>query len=77
MIKPNDSVYARPHSEGMPGDYMQDFDAQSGISIRAWYAGLAMQGILASGTGGEKELKVLAAVDYADALIAELNGENA
>lgn len=44
----------------------------SGLSKREYFAAVALQGLLASGAGGDKALKVLAAVDYADVLLAQL-----
>ncbi len=44
---------------------------QSGMTLREYYAGLAMQGILASGDDNF-QLIVEASVKYADALLKEL-----
>jgi len=53
-------------------------DEWPGMTIREWYAGLAMQGMLASYTDPnmsfpEREAAAKTAVEFADALIAELN----
>lgn len=56
------------HPDGYP--YPQD-----GMSLRQWYAGLAMQGLLASGPHDCGVLGIaLDAVQQADALIKALKG---
>jgi len=49
-------------------------DSANGISVRAHFAALAMQGILTGDCGNGKYLAVYA-VEVADALIAQLNME--
>ncbi len=45
----------------------------NGMSLRAWLAGEAMNGLLASGQGtGVAEILAWKAVEHADALLAEL-----
>lgn len=76
--KPNDGgpAFARP------GFTAEQTESQEGMSLRAWLAGMAMQGIMhhesmvrlvafQEGRGPEKEIAVRAAA-IADALIAEL-----
>lgn len=43
-----------------------------GLTKREFIATVALQGLLASGSGGDKSLKILAAVDYADLLLEEI-----
>lgn len=45
---------------------------QLGLTKRELFAGMAMQGILAAGTGDDRHERALAAVGHADALIAAL-----
>jgi hypothetical protein len=44
----------------------------SGLTKREFMATMLLQGILASGGGGEKDKKIAAAIDYADFLLADL-----
>jgi hypothetical protein len=46
-----------------------------GMTLREYYAGLAMQGYLAGGDYSEIEFHVEKAVQYADALIKQLDNE--
>lgn len=46
-----------------------------GISIRSHFASLAMQGMLSNPKAGSRQLICECAVEFADALIAELNKE--
>lgn len=46
-----------------------------GLTKRELGAFLCLQGLLASGQGGEKEMKVMAAIIYADMLLEDL-GKN-
>jgi hypothetical protein len=63
-------AFARPHSL----TYMNEsIDSQDGMTIRQFYAGLAMQGIMASCKVGYNDFVVVAqARKLADALIEEL-----
>lgn len=57
-------------SQGPSGDY----DGAEGMTLRQWYAGLAMQGLCSNVRGGEDVVDHAArAVRQADALIAALN----
>lgn len=52
---------------------------ESGMTLREHYAGLAMQGLLASQSetyGASKESTARIAVEHADALLTELNKES-
>jgi hypothetical protein len=51
------------------GNTLQRFE---GLTKREFFAAMALQGILAAGSGGEKDLKVAAAADFADLLLEEL-----
>ena len=81
MIKPDNSGPAFPspvpHDVGGSGAYV----ASGGMSLRQWYAGLAVQGLIAriaddyeGSTPDDPHLKAIAkhAVAYADALLKEL-----
>jgi len=72
MTQPNDSAF--------PVQIMEGINYAHGLSIREYYAGMAMQGLLANATTdpeglGANQAKSYAsdAVYMADALIAELN----
>jgi len=65
------------HSIAMPGFYYpdgghEDRYVRDGITIRQYFAAMAMQGILA-GTNTDLDNIGVCAVDAADYLIAELN----
>lgn len=69
MINPDDSVFPSMRSP-----------ATTGLTKREWFAGLAMQGILANATFAERGVKINdktlmneAVIDCVDALIIELN----
>ena len=81
MTKPNDGGPAFPQTiQANPGEYAY---APPGMTLRQWYAGQAMMGILAypgkttlDGLGvNEAPDLASAARSYADALIAELDKE--
>jgi hypothetical protein len=61
---PNAAAFPTPNGTARPG-----------LTKREYYAGLLMQGILASGGGSSAELEARFAVQAADALIAQLNKE--
>ena len=77
MSKPNDggSAFPRPYSHnphpwfGVEGAVLE----QEGMSLRQYYAGQAMLGLLASDIEGRLVTEL--AVERADALIAELEKE--
>lgn len=76
MIDPNEPAFPG----GISATAKATDDApptQAGISIRAYLAAKAMQGILAGEGGNDIKTKLLASwsVECADALIAELNKE--
>ena len=50
-------------------------DALKGMTLRQRYAGMAMQGLLLSDAGREAQYLAENAVEFADALIAELSRE--
>ncbi len=45
---------------------------QDGLTKREYIAAMCLQGILASGSGGDKHVKIDAAIEYADVLLSEL-----
>lgn len=47
--------------------------SEAQITVRELIAAMMLQGILSSGAGGERTLKVMSAVNFADALLSELN----
>ena len=63
--KPNDCAY--------PGDYKTQTD--SGLTKREYFAAMAMQGILASGSKQSVEQDAELALESADALINQLNNQ--
>lgn len=70
MAKPKSApAYPRPAS--------QDEFAQDGMTLRQWYAGRAMQGILSSSSnrGGNKRIIAEAAFKMADAMLEYEEGE--
>lgn len=73
-------AFARPHSEFNDGAEGYIFADQEGMTLREYYAGLAMQGMLSMLTTEDApyiKLDILArdACRFADALIAELEKE--
>lgn len=50
---------------------VRGFVSEGGLTKREWFAAQAMQGLLAEGTSDER-LVAKWAVDYADAVLAEL-----
>lgn len=74
MITGNEPIYpqleARPH----PMDATIVINESSGgMTYRQWLAGMAMQGLLANDSDRRPENIAKDAVEYTDALIAELN----
>lgn len=67
MTKPNESAFAIPASGGS--------GHQDGLTKREYFAAMAMQGLIPYYVSRIEELKNTsqAAVDFADALIKELN----
>ena len=81
MSKAHEPAFPRPHSEDKFNE--EQHFAQRGLTKREYFAGLALQGILASedavnaGKGGSlAHLRALCAIDHADALVAELEKKN-
>jgi len=74
MINPNDSTFPIPPSTILANGTWAE--ATSGIPVRAHFAAMAMQGILASGSTSTDSNIASYAVAAADALIAELNKGN-
>ena len=81
-ITGNEPAMARPYSHDerpsgkYEGDYPESFQAFTGLTIRQYYAGLAMQGFIATyGSDSQPSAKESAkfGVEAADALIEELN----
>jgi len=65
-MKKNDGGFAFPmgfHPKANPVDQC------GGLTVRQWYAGMALQGMLASGLSATSQDKAEAALRYADALI--------
>ena len=56
-------------------DMITNFNVSYGLTKREQFAAMAMQGMLANGTGYDNNAEILAAyaVSNADALLAELN----
>ena len=80
-LKPNDAAYARPCSEDTTSRTQRDgnstIPAAEGLTKREWFAGLALQGILASITSEPSDAYLAArAVALTDSLIAALNGQD-
>jgi hypothetical protein len=44
-----DPAFPRPFSEQQPGDHVEFCYAQQGMTMREYYAALAMQGVMAGG----------------------------
>jgi len=80
-ITGNEPAMARPYSHDerpsgkYEGDYPESFQAFTGLTIRQYYAGLAMQGLLINPETNGKLFFEIAnnAIKCADALIEELN----
>jgi len=76
---PNDPINARPYSHderpsgNYEGDYPETFQAYSGLTIREYFAAMAMQGILAGSTVSLPDEVAECAINNADALIRKLN----
>lgn len=76
MTKANDPISPIP-AQFFP-DGLLSVDGSPGLSKREWFAGLAMQGLMACPEGGNdlKESEIAeASVIVADALIAALNSK--
>jgi len=76
MIKtePNDGAFACEDNGDLAEEGIKC--AQKGLTIRQYYAGLAMQGLLAAHpeeNAFNYEQTAISSVDFADALIAALN----
>ena len=71
ITKPNDGGPAFPQG------YLDGPEVDpSGMSLRAWFAGMAMQGLITNpDTVSEVEIVAKFSIQYADALIAELEKE--
>ena len=68
---------ALPHYERV-GNNHHFYEGSYGMTLRQWYAGMAMQGIMASWEGAETEhLPTISIMAFkmADAMIAEDNHE--
>jgi hypothetical protein len=85
-IKPNNQAFplatrfvtntaTEPDSEATILTQMIATDFEPGLTVRAHLAGLAMQGLLASGESGSHHLCVIRACKMADMLIDQLNRE--
>jgi hypothetical protein len=77
-IDPNAPVFAAPvmrHAVGDHGEVTPYIDSEGGLSIRAHFAAMAMQGLIAlPATDHETPGEIASfSVKCADALIAELN----
>lgn len=75
-MNPNDPVYPIHNPEGLP--YVP-YPPTAGLTKREYFAGLAMQGLIANDCGDWEEEEnpieemAMYSVEYADALLAELN----
>ena len=76
MIHPHDTAFPIPPSI-LDTERGQWIEPAPGLTVRAYFAGLAMQGISANYPRGAFEIGIMAetSVQLADALIAELNKE--
>jgi len=70
MSKGNEPAFGGTAMTAFDGD--SQFVVTSGLSKRQYFAGLAMQGVLARGNHGGINSVVAWSVDIADALLAEL-----
>lgn len=66
-IFPHDMAFPVPQSEAPNNSY------QWGLTKREYFAGLALQALLANGQCENRHTRARAAVEHAEALIAELN----
>lgn len=72
-----EAAFARPYSEQQPGDRVEPCYAQEGMTMREWFAGMALQGILAGQLAFRTDPPLQpadvakAALNFADALLAE------
>ncbi len=72
-MNPNQQAYPIAYEEEY-GDYGKKMlVTQTGLTIRQYYAGLAMQGLVANGSTVFGDKIAISAVNYADDLINELN----
>ena len=70
-------AFSRPASRDDSGDYPCTLEAQSGLTKREYFAALALQGILAHPMTEDRHRVIAdAAVAFADALIAALDGDS-
>jgi len=82
--KANDLAMSRPYSHderpsgGYEGDRPETFQAQEGLTKREYFAAMAIQGLLTSTKYILYPITQVAkdAVNYADALIKELNKDD-
>ena len=60
------------HNGGPAFPWKDSFNSNDGMSLRDWFAGMALQGLLACSTvnGAPKDL-VMDAYDYANMMLAE------
>jgi hypothetical protein len=73
-------AFPQPESHGQQqlpnGTWEQEYSyPEQGMSLRDWFAGMAMQGFMSNSMNGPRPLDYLAKCCYevADAMIAELN----
>jgi hypothetical protein len=76
----NEPAFPRPYSEQQPGDLREFCYASDGMTMREWFAGMALQGLLAraefalfSEMDGNINVTVAASYAYelADAMLAQ------
>ncbi len=71
----NKPAFPRSSSEQQPGDRRESCYAQEGMTLREWYAGQALQGILAATPEEDAwprpQSAAADAFAYADAMIAQ------
>lgn len=79
-----EAAFPRPYSEQQPGDRIEPQYAEAGMTMHEWYAGMALQGLLACsqmhkeigeacGNDASETIRTISVVafGYADAMIAE------
>ena len=66
-MTPTDGGPAFPYAERLPSGNIDTLQQYSGLSIRDWFAGMALQGIRASTTGERYPKEMTAKLAYADA----------
>ena len=62
-------AFARPMSQDGDGPRAEVFIAQDGMSLRDWFAGMALQGLLANGMRDSNSIIALEAYGIAEAMI--------